>query len=134
MYVNLELFKYTACISDIKKSKYFKNRSDYMNVIVNSTICNYIHKINGKVEGKKMIIDINTPCKKVSELSHIEVPVEELYDTTYTDNQIFQKAKEVKLCSTCLIPCGIMHICRLELGTMSKNLVKKTESLRIDFE
>lgn len=101
---------------------------------VNSRICGFTHKVNGKMEGKKMIIDIITPCKKVDEMKHMEIPIKELYDTAYTDNPVFEKVKEIRLCSTCLVPCGIMHASRLELGTISKSLAKKSGSLCIDFE
>jgi hypothetical protein len=46
-------------------------------VKVNSRICGFTHKISGKVDGKNMIIDIETPCKKVAMLSHMEIPVKE---------------------------------------------------------
>jgi hypothetical protein len=103
-------------------------------VKVNSRICGFTHRISGKVDGKNMIIDIETPCKKVAMLSHMEIPVKELYEPFYNDNQVFQKVKEAKWCSTCLVPCGIMHVCRMDLGTISKTLAKNSGNISIEFE
>lgn len=103
-------------------------------VKVNSRICGFTHKISGKVEGKNMIIDIETPCKKISSASHMEIPMKELYDPLYSDNPVFQKVKEAKWCSTCLVPCGIMHVCRMDMGTISKTLAKNSGGISIEFE
>ncbi|MBC7084978.1 MAG: hypothetical protein H5T43_01220 [Methanomethylovorans sp.] len=103
-------------------------------VKVNSRICGFVHRISGKLDGKNIIIDIDTPCKKVALLSHMEIPIKELYEPFYNDNQIFDKIKEAKWCSTCLVPCGIMHVCRMDIGTISKTLAKSSGSISIEFE
>ena len=48
---------------------------------VSSYICGITHKIMGRVEGDRIIIEIDTPCEKFRDLSHLEFPLQEMYDT-----------------------------------------------------
>lgn len=34
-------------------------------VTVHSKVCGFTHKVCGKMEGDKIIIDIDTPCEKI---------------------------------------------------------------------
>lgn len=101
-------------------------------VTVNSRICGFTHKIKGKMEGDKVIVDIDTPCEKVKEFSHLEVPMMDLFDIK--DNCVMQNAKEADCTSICLVPCGVMHVCRIEAGLLSKTLVQNVGSVDISFE
>ncbi|MHC1605387.1 MAG: DUF6951 family protein [Candidatus Methanofastidiosia archaeon] len=74
-------------------------------ITVDSTLCDFIHKIQGKMEGENIIIDINTLCEKIQKMSHLEVPMMEIFDIK--DNYVISKAKEVGCSSHCLVPCGI---------------------------
>ena len=101
-------------------------------ITVNSTICGFVHEIQGELNGKEVAIDIDTPCEKVKQISHLEVPMMEVFDIK--DNYVMDKAKEAKCCSTCLIPCAILHACKIESEFISKSLVKKSGPLSIEFK
>ena len=49
-------------------------------IVVNSKICDFVHKIHGSRKGNKTIVDIETPCEKIQRFSHMEVPVTEILD------------------------------------------------------
>ncbi len=101
-------------------------------ITVNSTICDFIHEIHGELEEDKVVIDIVTPCEKVNQISHLEVPRMEVFDIK--DNYVMDKAKEARICSTCLVPCAILHACKIESEFMSKSLVNKSGPLSIEFK
>lgn len=98
---------------------------------VNSSICGFTHRITGKLEGKKIIIDIDTPCSKVKAMSHMDVPMMETMDIK--DNYVMTKASEAKCTPLCLVPSGVLHVCRMEMGMLSKTLVKRSERVSIEF-
>ncbi len=100
-------------------------------ITVNSTICDFTHKICGSMKGGKIIVDIETPCEKIKQISHMEVPMMETMDIK--DNYVIDRAKEAKCCSNCLVPCGVLNLCKLESGFIAKSLAKKAGSLSIDF-
>lgn len=101
-------------------------------VTVNSSICGFVHKIHGKTEGKKIIIDIETPCEKIKKMSHMEIPITETMDIK--DNYIMNKAQEFQCTPICLVPCGVLHVCRMESGMLSKNLARKMRNVSIEFD
>ncbi|KGK97724.1 hypothetical protein LI82_08055 [Methanococcoides methylutens] len=101
-------------------------------ITVDSTICGFTHTITGQLEGDKVIIDIDTPCEKIKEFSHMEVPTMEIFGID--DNYVIRKAKDAKCSSTCLIPCAVLHMCNLEAGFLSKNLAERSGSISIIFE
>lgn len=53
-------------------------------VTVNSTLCGFIHKISGRKQGNKIIIDIETPCEKIKEFSHMEIPIRRFWISRIT--------------------------------------------------
>jgi len=101
-------------------------------VTVNSTICGFVHDIHGVLKGDKIIIDIETPCEKIQQMSHLEVPMMEILDIK--DNYVMEKAKEAKCSSNCLVPCGILNVCRIESGFLAKSLAEKAGSVSIEFK
>jgi len=101
-------------------------------VHVNSTICGFIHIIKGKLDGKNIIIDIETPCAKIKKMSHMEVPMMETLDIK--DNYVMERAKEAHCCPGCIVPIGVLHVCRLESGMLSKSLAKQVETMTIEFK
>jgi hypothetical protein len=101
-------------------------------VTINSTICGFVHQVHGKKEGKNIIADIESDCAKIKKMSHMEIPMDQTFDIK--DNYVISKAQEMKWCSTCLVPCGILHVCRIEMGTLSQSLAKKSGSISIDFK
>jgi hypothetical protein len=101
-------------------------------VTVKSNVCGFTHKVRGKMEGDKVIIDIDTPCQKVKRISHLEVPMMDLFDIK--DNCVMQKAQEAQCSSTCLVPCAVLHVGLMEAGMMSKSLAKEAGDVRIEFE
>ncbi|QLC50165.1 hypothetical protein HWN40_07875 [Methanolobus zinderi] len=100
-------------------------------VRVNSRICGFTHIVRGKRDGKKIIVDIDTPCEKIKKMSHLEVDMMDLFDIK--DNLVMEKAKEARCTPTCLVPCAVMHVCCIEADFMSDTLAKETGSISIDF-
>jgi len=98
---------------------------------VNSRICGFTHIIKGTMSGQNIIIDIETPCEKIKKISHIEVPMMDLFDIK--ENIVMGKAREARCTSTCLVPCAVMHVCCIEAGFMSSALTKEAGSISIDF-
>ncbi|MDY0387609.1 MAG: hypothetical protein RBT65_10880 [Methanolobus sp.] len=100
-------------------------------VNVNSTICGFTHKITGKLDGMNIIIDIETPCPKIKEMSYMEVPMMETMDIK--DNYVMDMAKKAGCTPGCILPSGILYICRLETGMIAKSLAKKVGPISIEF-
>ncbi len=98
---------------------------------VNSTLCDFVHKIHGNKKGSKVIVDIETPCEKINKFSHMEVPMTEILDIK--NNYVIDRAQEAKCCSNCLVPCAVLNLCRLESGFLAKSLAKKAGSISIEF-
>lgn len=100
--------------------------------IVNSTICGFVHHIKGELKGDKILIDIDTDCNKIKNMSPMEIPMKETFDIK--ENYVINKAQELKCSSNCLVPCGILNICRLESGLLSKFMAKQCGSISIEFK
>lgn len=100
-------------------------------VTVNSSICGFTHKITGKLEGKNIIIDIESPCGKIKKMSHMDVPMMQTMDIK--DNYVMDRAKEAQCTPICLVPSSVLHVCRMETGMLSKSLAKKNERVSIEF-
>jgi hypothetical protein len=119
-------------LSTDDRKTYMTKKGDVLTEItVNSTICDFVHKIRGNKKGNKIIVDIETPCEKITKLSHMEIPMMEILDIK--DNYVIDKAQEAKCCSNCLVPCGVLNLCRLESGFLAKSLAKKAGSMSIEF-
>lgn len=101
-------------------------------VTVNSAICGFTHRITGQLGKQNIIIDIDTPCEKIKKMSHMEIPMMETMDIK--DNFVIDKAKEMQCTPICLVPAGVLHVCRMESGMLSKNLTKKSERVSIEFD
>jgi hypothetical protein len=99
---------------------------------VHSNLCGFNHKIEGKRDGTKIIIDIVTPCEKIQKMAHMEIPMMQIFDIK--DNVVMNKAQALKCSSNCLVPCGIMHVCRIEAGLLSESLCRQTGSVGITFD
>lgn len=87
---------------------------------VSSYICGITHTITGKVEGDRIIIEIDTPCEKFRDLSRLEFPLEEMCDTQ--DKLYLEMAKKTECnmecaldCTQdCLIPPAVFNVCSIE--------------------
>ena len=101
-------------------------------VNVNSAICGFTHKISGEFDGKNIIVDIETPCAKIKTMSHMEIPMMETMDIK--DNFVIDRAKEAQCTPGCIVPAGVLNVCRLETGMMSKTLARKVGKISIDFD
>ena len=100
---------------------------------VHSTLCGFDHVIQGKRDGKVIIIDIKTPCEKIQKMSHMEFSRKEAMDMQIKDNYVMTKAQELHCSSNCLVPCGIMHVCRIEAGLLTESLCKQKGGVSITF-
>jgi len=101
--------------------------------MVHSTLCGFEHVIHGKREGKVITIDIDTPCEKIQKMSHMEFGRRETMDMRIKDNPVMEKAQEFQCSNTCLVPCGIMHILRIEAGLLTETLCKQKGGVSITF-
>lgn len=100
-------------------------------VKVNSAICGFKHRITGQLEGKNIITDIETECSKVAKISHMEIPKKQTLNIK--ENYVMDQAKDT-CCVTCIVPSGVLHVCKMELGMLSKTLAKKSERVSIEFD
>ena len=100
-------------------------------VTAHSNICGFDHKIEGKRNGENIVIDIVIPCERIQKMSHMEIPKMQIFDVK--DNYVINKAQELKCSSNCLVPCGIIHICRIESGLLSESLYRQAGSVSIRF-
>ncbi|MDG6244097.1 MAG: hypothetical protein QCH31_06855 [Methanolobus sp.] len=99
-------------------------------VNVNSAICGFKHSITGRLEGKNIITDIDTNCSKVAKISHMEIPKKEIMNIK--ENYVMDQAKD-SCCATCIVPAGVLHVCNMERGMLSKTLAKQSERVSIEF-
>lgn len=99
---------------------------------INSRICGYVHQVHGEIDGDKVLIDIKTPCNVVKNISHMEVPLKRILGIK--NNYVLEKASDAPCCDTCLVPCGVLHVCRLEAGYMSKTLAKDVGNVSVEFK
>ncbi len=61
----------------------------------------------------------------------MEVPMMETMDIK--DNYVMDMAKKARCTPGCIVPSGILHICRLETGMIAKSLAKKAGPISIEF-
>jgi hypothetical protein len=99
-------------------------------VNVNSAICGFKHKITGHLKGKHIITDIESDCSKIASISHMEIPKKETLNIK--ENYVMDQAKD-SCCVTCIVPAGVLHVCKIELGMLSQTLAKKSERVSIEF-
>jgi hypothetical protein len=62
----------------------------------------------------------------------MEIPMDQTLDIK--DNYVISKAQEMNCSSNCLVPCGVLHVCRIEMGLLSETLAKKSGNISIDFQ
>ncbi|HOW16044.1 MAG: hypothetical protein QUS12_11995 [Methanosarcina sp.] len=93
-------------------------------ISVSSRICGLIHTVTGRIEGDRIIIEIDTPCEKFREFTCLEFPLQELPGnqesvTLEMERQIncsFECTRECALDCTrkCLIPGAVFDVCNVE--------------------
>ncbi len=87
---------------------------------VSSYICGITHTIMGRVEGDRIIIEIDTPCERFRDLSHLEFPLQEMYDTQEKLSLEMARKTECNMecaldCTQdCLIPPAVFNVCSIE--------------------
>ncbi|NPE29243.1 hypothetical protein HNV12_15040 [Methanococcoides sp. SA1] len=101
-------------------------------VIVNSDVCGFTHKIHGVLNGGNIVIDIDSPCEKIQRMGHLLVPILETLDIK--DNYVIDRAQKENCSSNCLVPCAILNVCKIEAGFLARSLVKKAGGLSIEFK
>lgn len=101
-------------------------------VKVNSRICDHIHSVRATKDGKKIIVEVDTSCEKIKQMSGLEVSKMELFDMK--DSSIMERAKESKVCATCIVPAAVMTACHIETGFISKNLAERAGSVSMEFK
>lgn len=93
-------------------------------ISVSSRICGLIHKVMGRIEGDRIIIEIDTPCEKFREFACLGFPLKELPEnqesvTLEMERQIncsFECTRECAQDFTkkCLIPGAVLNVCSVE--------------------
>jgi hypothetical protein len=79
-------------------------------------------------------VRIETTCEDIARYAEL---IKELRTQDYAefrDSKIIEKAAEACLTPTCLVPSGVFNACWLETGMISRNLVKKLDTICIRFE
>ena len=99
---------------------------------MHSTICGFEHKIEGKREDETIHIHIESACEKIQKMSGMEIPMMEIFDIK--ENYVMNKAQELKCSSNCLVPCGILHVCRIEAGLLLESLCRNSGGVSITFD
>jgi hypothetical protein len=100
-------------------------------IVINSTICGFVHKVHGKLDGENIVVNIESDCQKIKNMAHMEIPMDQTLDIK--DNYVMSKAQEMKCSSNCLVPCGILNVCRIEMGLLSESLARKAGDIGIKF-
>lgn len=113
-------------------------------ISVSSRICGIKHTVKGRVEGSKVIIEIDTPCEKFRDFAYLEIPVQELSEKELSDKELSDKevnltiemerqmncslecTKECALDCTgkCLIPSAVLDVCSIERELAEARFVK----------
>lgn len=100
-------------------------------VKVHSTICDHVHVICAKKNGKNIDVSVDTTCENVKDISTLCVPVKEIL--VYAENHVCRMASRSRCTATCLVPTGILLACWIEAGLLSETLCRKSAPLQIEF-
>jgi hypothetical protein len=90
-----------------------------------SSVCGINHTIMGKVEGDRIIVEIDTPCEKFRDLSPLEFPLQELSDIQ--GKLTMKMSRKTECCfecaldftRSCLIPSAVFNVCSIEKGNVT---------------
>ena len=103
-------------------------------ISVSSCICDSIHTITGRVEGDRIIVQIDTLCEKFRESNCLEFPLNGLPENQSNlilemEGQIgcsFKCTRECALDCTrqCLIPPAVLNVCSIEYELAKKKLAE----------
>lgn len=101
---------------------------------VSSHICCSNHTVMGRIEGDRIIIQIETPCEKFRGLTCLEFPLRKLPDnqsslTLEMERQMdcsLECTRECALDCTreCLIPPAVLDVCSIEKELAETKLAK----------
>jgi len=96
-----------------------------------NTICGHTTKIKAKKDGESIRVNINTTCKRIQNICGEEfiITKNELLDKS--SNPVIEKMKKE---TACFVPSAVMTACRLEEGSISKNLAKSIGKMEVTFD
>ena len=98
-------------------------------------LCSHETSIEVEDQGDgNLQVKIETTCEDVARYAELigELGIKDYSE--FKDSKILEKAAEACLTPTCLVPSGVFNACWLETGMISRNLVKKLDTLCIRFE
>ncbi|NYT12185.1 MAG: hypothetical protein GKC03_06500 [Methanomassiliicoccales archaeon] len=104
-------------------------------VRVDMPLCSHETSIEVEDSGDGTLqVRIETTCEDVARYAELikELGIQDYSE--FRDSKILEKAAEAFLTPTCLVPSGVFNACWLETGMISRNLVKKLDTLCIRFE
>lgn len=104
-------------------------------VRVDMPLCSHETTIEVEDSGDGILhVRIETTCEDVARYSKLikELRIEDYSE--FRNSKVLEKAAEACLTPTCLVPSGVFNACWLETGMISRNLVKKMDTLCIRFE
>jgi len=103
-------------------------------ISVSSCICDSNHTITGRVEGHRIIVQIDTPCEKFRGFDCLEFPLYELPEDQINlvlemEGQMGCSLNCTKECALdctrqCLIPPAVLSVCNIEYELAKKELAE----------
>jgi hypothetical protein len=104
-------------------------------VRVDMPLCS--HQTTVEVENRgdgKLDVRIESTCEEVVRYAGMlsEVEIEDYSEIR--GSRILEKAADACLTPTCLVPLGVYNACWLETGMISRNLVRRMDTISIRFE
>jgi hypothetical protein len=84
-----------------------------------------VHEISSKKDGRIIVIGIDTPCKHLKKISHLEIPLD--VDLMINDNPVIDQANKASCCYSCIVPSAILNVCGVEKEYWDESEVKETK-------
>lgn len=104
-------------------------------VRVDMPLCSHETFIEVEDQGNGILkVRIETDCEDIAHYAEMIRELEVLDYSEIRGSKILEKAAEAVLTPTCLVPTAVFNACWLETGMISRNLVKKMDTLCIRFE
>jgi len=103
-------------------------------VRVDATICDHMTTVVARdLGGGKVAIEIDSECPNVAHFAQLLTEANMADLTEWEGNRLLEMAAKSGLTTTCLVPTAVFNCAWVELGMISKNLVRGRGPLCIQF-